>query len=90
MSVQRWEDQLNSMKKCSRCQKAMVSKAPRILSVYEDEVICLKCKKEEEQRPDYEEASKRMIGQCLGDMKELQQSDPQGYCFFHFFPYRRK
>ena len=89
MSVQKWEEQLNSIKECPRCKKAMVSKAPRILSVYEDEVISLKCKKKEEQRPDYEEISKRMIGQCLGVM-ELQQNDPQGYCFFHFFPYRRK
>jgi hypothetical protein len=89
MSGQKWEEQLNSMKECPRCKKATGYKAPRILSVYEDEVICLKCKKKEEQRLDYEEVSKRMIGQCLGDV-ELQQSDPQGYCFFHFFPYRRR
>jgi len=36
----------------------------RILSCYDHEAICMECKKQEEQRPDYEKKSKDMIGQC--------------------------
>lgn len=47
----------------------------------------MNCKREEERRPDYEEASKKVIEDCLADT-ELEQSDPGGYCFSHFYPYR--
>ena len=45
------------------------------------------CKEEEEKRPDYEEISKQMIGQCLIDT-EVQYGDPEGYCFHHFYPFK--
>jgi len=45
------------------------------------------CKKDEESRPDYEETSKRMIGQCMIEI-ELKQQDPESYCFNHFYPYK--
>jgi hypothetical protein len=47
----------------------------------------MQCKKDEEQRPDYEAVSKQMIGQCLIDT-EMKWGDPQGYCYHHFYPYK--
>jgi hypothetical protein len=47
------------------------------------------CKAKEEKRPGHEEAAKKMIGQCMIDV-ELQQSDPGGYCYHHFYPYSCK
>jgi hypothetical protein len=44
-------------------------------------------KKGEEARPDYEETSKRMIGRCMTEI-ELNQGDPESYCFNHFYPYK--
>jgi hypothetical protein len=54
--------------------------------VYDHKPICMDCKRAEEQKTDYEEVSKRMIGQCLIDT-ELAYSDPSGYCYHHFYPY---
>jgi hypothetical protein len=31
--------------------------------------------------------SKNVIGQCLTDI-EMAQSDPQSYCYSHFYPYK--
>jgi len=42
----------------------------RILSVYDDEPICLDCKKREEGRSDYGEVSRKMIGQCMADVEQ--------------------
>jgi hypothetical protein len=49
----------------------------------------MECKKEEEARPDYEEVSKGMIGQCMAET-ELFYGDPGGYCFHHFYPFTCK
>jgi hypothetical protein len=44
------------------------------------------CKREEEQRPDYEQISKEAIGACLADV-EVAYGDPGGYCYHHFYPF---
>lgn len=46
-------------------------------------------KSKEEERPDYEEASKHMIGQCMMET-ELLYGDLGGYCFHHFYPFTCK
>ena len=68
-------------------EKEMKSQDLRILSSYDHEPICMDCKKEEEKRPDYEEVSKKVIGSCMADT-ELEQSDPGGFCFSHFYPFK--
>ncbi len=82
-----WQEKLSCSVECRRCHKGLNPQDPRILSCYDHEAICMKCKKEEEGRPDYEEVSKKMIEECMADT-ELHQSDPGGYCFSHFYPYK--
>jgi hypothetical protein len=82
-----WKEQLFCTTTCSRCHKQLTARHMRILSCYDHDAICMTCKRREEKRPDYEEKSKEMIGQCLID-SELSQSDPQGYCYSHFYPYK--
>jgi len=86
MMTDEWEKQIACAIQCSRCSKKLVHADQRLLSVYDHEPICLACKKEEEKRPDYEDVSKKVIGQCLADT-ELHYSDPGGYCFYHFYPF---
>lgn len=81
-----WAEKLSCAINCQRCSQKMSPDKPRILSVYDHEAICMTCKEEEEQRADYEQMSKQMIGQCLIDT-EMQWSDPQGYCYHHFYPF---
>ena len=40
-----WEQKLSCATECPRCKKALSPKDQRILSVYDDEAICLECKK---------------------------------------------
>jgi predicted CXXCH cytochrome family protein len=82
-----WKNKLTCLTQCTRCHNALNSKDSRILSSYDHEPICMNCKKDEEMRPDYEEISKRMIGQCMIDT-ELKQEDPEAFCFNHFYPYK--
>jgi len=79
-----WEEKILCATQCSRCREGLNQ---RILSVYDHQVICMGCKKREEERPDYDEASKDMIRQCLVDT-ERQYGDPGGFCYHHFYPYR--
>lgn len=81
-----WVEKLTCAIVCQRCNRQLTSKDQRILSVYDHEPICMKCKQDEETRSDYEEISKQMIGQCLIDT-EMQWGDPEGYCFHHFYPF---
>jgi len=81
-----WKEDLSCAMQCSRCDKKMSNEEKRILSVYDHRPICMGCKQQEERRPDYEEVAKQMIGQCLIDT-EMAYSDPQGYCFHHFYPF---
>ncbi len=82
-----WAEDLTCATQCTNCDKKMGADDQRILSVYSHQAICIDCKQEEEQRPDYEEVSKQMIGQCLIDT-EMKWGDPQGYCYHHFYPYK--
>ncbi len=81
-----WADKLSCALECQRCNRKLAPKDPRILSVVDHEAICMDCKREEEHRDDYEEISKKTIGQCLIDT-EMQWGDPQGSCYHHFYPY---
>ena len=60
-----WKEKLFCTTECPRCHKGLTAKDLRILSCYGHDAICMKCKKKEEKRPDYEETSKNMIGQCF-------------------------
>ncbi len=84
-----WEQKLTCATECRKCRRSLNPEDQRILSVYDDEPICMECKRKEEQRPDYEKTSEDMIKQCMVDV-ELMQSDPGGYCFHHFYPYTCK
>ncbi|MGD2271952.1 MAG: hypothetical protein PVI06_16230 [Desulfobacterales bacterium] len=84
---QEWEKNLVCAIQCSRCEEKLDAETERILSVYDHAPICLKCKKEEEARPDYEETSKNMIGQCIAET-EIRYGDPGGYCYYHFYPFK--
>ena len=81
-----WAEKLTCAIQCHRCERQLAPTDPRILSVYDHEAICSACKEKEEKRDDYEEVSKRTIGQCLIDT-EMQWGDPQGYCYHHFYPF---
>ena len=85
----KWEEKLTCATECPRCKKTLNPRDQRILSVYDDEAICLGCKSMEEKRTDYKKTSETMIKQCMVDV-ELMQSDPGGYCFHHFYPYTCK
>ena len=82
-----WKEKLSCAISCHRCDSKLDPQELRILSVYHHQPICMVCKKNEEQRPDYEEVSRQTIGQCLIDT-EMQYGDPQGYCFHHFYPFK--
>jgi len=81
-----WKEEIICSTQCSRCNEAIGENEERILSVYDHSPICMKCKKKEENASDYEEFSKRMIGQCMID-SELRMEDPADYCYHHFYPY---
>jgi hypothetical protein len=81
-----WEKNLACASQCGRCHQPLPSFGQRILSVFDHEPICLDCKRKEETRADYQEASREMIGRCMADT-EAQYSDPGGYCYFHFYPF---
>ena len=82
-----WEKSLACSIRCTRCDRALSKEDQRILSAYDHEPICLPCKKEEESRPDYETVARHMIGSCMAET-ELLYSDPGGYCFYHFYPFK--
>ncbi len=82
-----WQERISCATKCSRCDKKLGPQDQRIFSVYDHEPICMECKKKEEQQADYEEVSKRVIGECMADV-ELKYSDPEGYCYKHFYPHK--
>ncbi len=84
-----WEKALSCAISCSGCGEAMPPESKRILSVYDHQPICLACKKKEEKRPDYDEVSKKMIGQCMIE-SEVMYGDPGGFCFYHFYPFTCK
>jgi len=85
---QPWQEKIMCMIQCPRCGISMKGDDERILSVYDHEPICMKCKREEEKRPDYEEVSKNMIGTCMIDSEMAYSMDTKGYCYHHFNSYK--
>jgi hypothetical protein len=81
-----WAEKLSCAIQCRRCSQKLAPNDQRILSVIDHEAICMDCKRQEEKRDDYEEISKKTIGQCMIDT-EMQWGDPQGYCYHHFYPF---
>ena len=82
-----WEKNLACAIGCARCSKSLKSDDDRILSVYDHEPICMSCKKAEEERSDYQEQSKEMIGSLMAETEALW-GDPGGYAYFHFYPFK--
>ena len=82
-----WKEILTCAMACSGCQKALSSQDLRILSSYTHKPICMDCKTEEEQKPDYAEISQQMIGQCMAET-EILYGDLGSYCYHHFYPYK--
>lgn len=82
-----WEDIISCAVECSRCEKKLGRENKRILSVIDHQPICLECKKQEENRSDYEEKSRKMIGHCMAESEQMY-GDPGGYCLYHFYPYK--
>lgn len=82
-----WKESLSCALICSRCRKDLSVDDVRILSVYDHQAICMECKAEEEKSPDYGEVSKNMIGACIDDTERFY-SDPGGYCYHHFYPFK--
>ena len=85
--MEKWEETLSCAVNCQRCNNKLSRWDERILSAYDHKAICMTCKKEEEQREDYAEVAKDMIGQCMIDT-ELQYGDPKDFCYHHFYPYK--
>lgn len=82
-----WESELKCAAQCGHCQQYLETKDRRVLSVYDHQPICTACKQAEEQKPDYDEASKSMISKCLEDT-DRPYGDPGSYCFYHFVAYK--
>ncbi len=85
--MDRWEKELSCASECSQCQQPLASGDQRVLSVFTHGVICMSCKKSEEKREGYENASKEMISRCIKETGKPYGS-PEGYCFHHFCPYK--
>jgi hypothetical protein len=85
--MENWEKQLACAEQCGRCHKALTGKDRRILSIIDHRPICADCKKEEEKRPDYEDAARQMMAQCV-EQTNKPFGDPAGYCFHHFCPFK--
>jgi hypothetical protein len=83
---EKWQQRLECAIACSRCDARLDAATRRILSVYDHRPICLACKQKEESKPDYEQVSRDMIGQCMHET-EMFYSDPGGYCYYHFYPF---
>ena len=82
-----WKERISCAVACTRCSKKMGADDQRVLSVFDHQTICMDCKREEEQRPDYAASSKNTIGQCMAE-SELLYGDPEGYCYYHFYPFK--
>ena len=84
-----WEKKLACASQCQRCQTPLEAKDRRFLSVYDHSAICSQCKKAEEKRPDYEDATKQMIADCIQTTGK-PYGDTASYCFHHFCPFKCK
>lgn len=86
-ATETWEKDLACSTACTRCGRDFGPREERILSVFDDGVICTACKREEEKRPDHAEASRQMVARCIGATGR-PWGDPAGFCFHHFVPFR--
>ncbi len=84
-----WKKALSCAVNCSGCEKDLSEGDERILSMYDHRVLCMDCKRAEEQRPDYKDTAMGMIAECMAKTGK-PYGDPEGYCFHHFAPYRCK
>ena len=82
-----WKEKLSCATRCTRCGTGLEADALRILSVYDHEPVCMECKRQEEQRPDYAEVAKGVIGHCMAET-EVLYGDPGSYCYHHFYPFK--
>lgn len=82
-----WKEKMVCALTCSGCQQPLAPEDLRILSSYTHDPICMTCKGEEEQKPDYAEVSQQMIGQCMNET-EILYGDLGSYCYHHFYPYK--
>ena len=82
-----WQEELICATQCVRCEVILKPVDLRILSVYDHEAICMKCKRAEESRPDFQDVSMQVAEQCLIH-SESGKGDPKGYCYHHFYPYK--
>jgi hypothetical protein len=85
--MENWEKQLSCAEVCNRCNQSLETKDRRILSVIDHQPICVDCKKEEEKRPDYEDAARQIMAQCMQETNK-PYGDPASYCFHHFCPFK--
>lgn len=85
--MEKWEKALACAERCSTCDCKLDPNDRRILSIFSHGIICMDCKAVEEKRSDYENASKKMIANCL-DKTNRPYGDPGGFCFHHFCPYK--
>ncbi|MGD8343770.1 MAG: hypothetical protein PVF71_01355 [Desulfobacterales bacterium] len=85
--MENWEKQLSCAQKCNRCGKSLSNKERRILSIFDHQPICLDCKKEEEKKSDYEDASRQMMAECT-QQAGRPYGDTASYCFHHFVPFK--
>ncbi len=82
-----WKEKIMCALACTGCQKELAAQDLRILSSYTHEPICMQCKKEEEQKPDYAEISQQMIERCMNET-EILYGDMGSYCYHHFYAYK--
>lgn len=82
-----WEEKLACAIACTSCGESIGPQDLRILSSYSHDPICMACKNEEEQKPDYAEVSQGMIGQCMAET-EILYGDIGSYCYHHFYPFK--
>ena len=83
---EKWEKDLACLVVCPRCGEKLLSKAQRILSVYDHEPICMACKSKEQKQTDYQETSKKLIEQWMSE-SEVHYGDLAGYFYHHFNPF---
>ena len=82
----KWEKDLSCATACHRCHAQLAAGDKRILSVFDHMPICMACKQAEEERSDYADVSKDMIGNCMIE-SEVKYGDTRGYCYHHFYPF---
>ncbi len=54
---------------------------------FDHQPICMECKKKEELKEGYPEASQALIGQCMADSELTYGVDPEAFCYHHFYPF---